>query len=279
VSDADGTDDDCAICSEPDCPRRVTARKWREDEARAKAADVPSAPRHDAGTPLTQAVCEWCTAGDHAPCLALRPLEGESAPCACVPCGQAWEREALGRHDAGTGDLADAILLMVYAFSDAGRKDEVRALADRARGLAADVERLTKQNAAVFEANERLSAQLAASSSRYARAVAEWDEVRGRLVAERDEAQAGYHALDRNWQTVHSMAMDPIRAAVGLPDGTVPEIVEAIREARGKALEEAIGAAMSLADSTACHPAARRSLEVLCGRLRALAAPAAKGGA
>jgi hypothetical protein len=50
-------------------------------------------------------------------------------------------------------------------------------------------------------------------------------------------------------------------------------------EVRGKALEEAIGAAMSLADSTACHPAARRSLEVLCGRLRALAAPAAKGGA
>lgn len=81
---------------------------------------------------------------------------------------------------------------------------------------------------------------LAAASDRCARAVAGADEVRGRLVAERDEAQAGYHALDRNWQTVHSMAMEPIRAAVGLPDGTVPEIVEAIREARGKALEVAV---------------------------------------
>jgi len=45
------------------------------------------------------------------------------------------------------------------------------------------------------------------------------------LRKELDEARSGYHALDKNWQTMHEAAMRPIRAAVGNADATVPEIV------------------------------------------------------
>lgn len=53
-----------------------------------------------------------------------------------------------------------------------------------------------------------------------------------RLQAERDEARAGYHALDANWAAVHEGAMGPIREALKMSDGAVPELVERIAEMR-----------------------------------------------
>ncbi|MCC7422086.1 MAG: hypothetical protein IT428_17545, partial [Planctomycetaceae bacterium] len=49
-----------------------------------------------------------------------------------------------------------------------------------------------------------------------------------RLRAELADVKAGYHQLDRNWQAVHHGAMNPILAAFGTPDATVPAIVAAI---------------------------------------------------
>lgn len=42
------------------------------------------------------------------------------------------------------------------------------------------------------------------------------------------EARTGYHALDRNWQSVHDAAMGAIRQALGMPDATVFELCAAI---------------------------------------------------
>lgn len=50
------------------------------------------------------------------------------------------------------------------------------------------------------------------------------------VEAERDEARTGYHQMDRNWKTVHDAAMGPIRAAIGNPGETVPEIVKRIAQ-------------------------------------------------
>ena len=49
---------------------------------------------------------------------------------------------------------------------------------------------------------------------------------------ERDEARAGYDALDRNWSTVHETALRAIRAAT--VDGTIPEIVECVAALRAE---------------------------------------------
>jgi len=100
-----------------------------------------------------------------------------------------------------------------------------------------------------------------------------------RLKTERDAERAGYHALDDNWQTMHLMAMTPIRNAVGLPYGTVPEIVEAIREARGKALAEALllESIAGFLDGYAVASEYRSEGRALAGRLRDVIA--AKGGA
>ncbi len=48
------------------------------------------------------------------------------------------------------------------------------------------------------------------------------------LEVELAETKAGYHALDKNWETMHEAAMGPIRSVLDLPDGTVLEIVTAI---------------------------------------------------
>lgn len=58
--------------------------------------------------------------------------------------------------------------------------------------------------------------------------------------AERDEARSGYHALDKNWETMHSAAMVPIREALGMPGGTVPELLReiAIMKAEQRAEDE-----------------------------------------
>lgn len=48
------------------------------------------------------------------------------------------------------------------------------------------------------------------------------------LTTELAETKAGYHALDKNWERMHEAAMEPIRSALDLPDGTVLEIVTAI---------------------------------------------------
>lgn len=53
---------------------------------------------------------------------------------------------------------------------------------------------------------------------------------------ERDEARAGYRRLDENWHAVHEGAMTPIREALGLPDGSVPELLEAISQLRRRAV-------------------------------------------
>lgn len=44
-------------------------------------------------------------------------------------------------------------------------------------------------------------------------------------------------ALDRNWSTLHNAAMSPIRSAVGLPDGSVPEIVAAVERLKAENAE------------------------------------------
>ena len=62
--------------------------------------------------------------------------------------------------------------------------------------------------------------------------------VREKLARAEAEARAlrdGYDALDRNWTTIHEAAMGPIRAALGLPDGTVPELLAAIHAAQAEA--------------------------------------------
>ncbi len=50
------------------------------------------------------------------------------------------------------------------------------------------------------------------------------------LTAELADVKAGYHALDKNWETMHEAAMVPIRSALDLPNGSVLEIVTAIEE-------------------------------------------------
>lgn len=45
---------------------------------------------------------------------------------------------------------------------------------------------------------------------------------------ERDEAQVGYHTLDRNWHALHEAAMGSIRRAMGDEHATVPEICAAL---------------------------------------------------
>lgn len=42
-------------------------------------------------------------------------------------------------------------------------------------------------------------------------------------------------ALDRNWSALHDATMTPIRAALGLPDGTVPELLARIAELKADA--------------------------------------------
>ena len=56
-------------------------------------------------------------------------------------------------------------------------------------------------------------------------------------VNEVTEVQKGYHALDRNWSTLHNKSMDAIRDVVGNKEATVPEIVDFIMATR-KRLED-----------------------------------------
>jgi hypothetical protein len=50
------------------------------------------------------------------------------------------------------------------------------------------------------------------------------------VTAERDEARAGYAALDSNWATLHEMMGSSIREALGMPNASVPEMVQRIGE-------------------------------------------------
>lgn len=72
------------------------------------------------------------------------------------------------------------------------------------------------------------------------------------VTKERDEARDGYHALDRNWSTVHEAAMGPIRSALGLPDATVAEIVAAIERVTKERdeLRARLAIAIELAEDT-----------------------------
>lgn len=56
------------------------------------------------------------------------------------------------------------------------------------------------------------------------------------LKSERDEARAGYHQLDKNWNALHDASMGAIRTALGMPDASVPEMCQQI-----KALQRAAG--------------------------------------
>lgn len=49
------------------------------------------------------------------------------------------------------------------------------------------------------------------------------------LERELASVKASYRQLDRNWEAIHEAAMRPIRETLGLPDGTVPELVQAIK--------------------------------------------------
>lgn len=65
-----------------------------------------------------------------------------------------------------------------------------------------------------------------------------YDEVR----AERDEARQGYHALDRNWETLKNAVTRSIADALGIADDSRPAIIAAI-ESKGEriaALEAAL---------------------------------------
>lgn len=84
-----------------------------------------------------------------------------------------------------------------------------------------------------------LRAQLEAAESRAADLARQLDAA----TKERDRIRRHADQLDRNWDAVHQAAMKPIRAAIGNPDATVPEIVAAIistadrlREAEGRLL-------------------------------------------
>jgi hypothetical protein len=51
--------------------------------------------------------------------------------------------------------------------------------------------------------------------------------------SELGEVKAGYAALDKNWETLHEACMRSIREALGLPLGTVLELVQEIRRLKG----------------------------------------------
>jgi hypothetical protein len=192
--------------------KALACRQHAGDWEEVTPPNVPSAPRHDAGT------------GDHpAPtceCGARLNLKGQTKCADCIDRMIASPPPSPGGEDVGALLDEATEALEALEFADYGRGErcvvcdglpfedrndeiahdencglavaldrliEIRAAVSR---LTADVERLTKQNAAVFEANERLSAQLAAASDRYARAVAGADEVRGRLAAELAAATA-----------------------------------------------------------------------------------------
>jgi len=55
------------------------------------------------------------------------------------------------------------------------------------------------------------------------------------VAAEKEMAGLREHAelLDRNWSTLHNASVDAIRKVLGMPDATVPEIVEAIERLKG----------------------------------------------
>jgi hypothetical protein len=50
--------------------------------------------------------------------------------------------------------------------------------------------------------------------------------LRAHIVRVREHCES----LDRNWETVHNAAMTPIREALGLPDGSVPDLVGRIED-------------------------------------------------
>ena len=55
-----------------------------------------------------------------------------------------------------------------------------------------------------------------------------WSNRAVRLERELEETKAGYRSLDANWAAIHEGAMGPLRAALKMPDGTVPGMVAAI---------------------------------------------------
>jgi len=58
--------------------------------------------------------------------------------------------------------------------------------------------------------------------------VVELEEALEAMRVELNEVRQGYHALDKNWHSVHEAALGAIRKAVKNPDATVAEIVALI---------------------------------------------------
>jgi len=56
------------------------------------------------------------------------------------------------------------------------------------------------------------------------------DVLQERLLEAREHAEA----LDKNWSTLHEASMSAIRDALGMPDATVPEMVQAIQRMRAR---------------------------------------------
>ncbi len=53
-----------------------------------------------------------------------------------------------------------------------------------------------------------------------------------------DPKKAGYERLDANWSQLHDLGIDTFRAALEMPEATIPEMVEAIARLRHPATEE-----------------------------------------
>jgi hypothetical protein len=51
-----------------------------------------------------------------------------------------------------------------------------------------------------------------------------------RLEEEVTEMKEGYHRLDVNWSSMHTMSIDAICSALGMPDASIPAMVQAIKE-------------------------------------------------
>ncbi len=58
------------------------------------------------------------------------------------------------------------------------------------------------------------------------------------LETELAEVKQGYERLDANWSQLHDLGIDTFRAALEMPEATIPEMVEAIARLRHPATEE-----------------------------------------
>lgn len=62
--------------------------------------------------------------------------------------------------------------------------------------------------------------------------VADYVDEAEQAKADRDECRKGYHQLDRNWEALQSASVNAFRAALDMPDATIPEMCEQIAALR-----------------------------------------------